>query len=249
MLKGLYIASSSMLAKQHQLAIISNNLANASTAGFKRDEGIEQSFPEVLISRIEEGRKAGDIGSMSTGVSLEETYTDFRQGYLKHTGNKLDVALEGDGFFVIETPAGLRYTRNGNFTLNQQGQIVTQQGYPVRGERGPLQTITGREIKIDGNGRLHLGNLRGDRFLIVDFPDKSQLEKIGDNLYSSRTAGEQLTAGYRLRQGYLESSNVKTLQEMVRMIEVNRIFEANQKVIKSLDSTLDKAVNSVGRVG
>lgn len=248
MIKGLYTASSSMLANQRKMNLISNNLANVSTAGYKKDEGIQESFPEMMMSLIEKGKQSKEIGSLGTGVRLQETYTDFQQGSVQQTGNTLDVAIEGDGFFVIQTPAGSRYTRNGNFTLNDSGQIVTNQGYPVMGERGPLQTITNRDIKIDGNGQLYSGDIPGDRFLVVNFPDNNQLTKIGDNLYTSELEGEQQTTGLHVKQGFLENSNVNIIQEMVKMIETNRYYNANQKVIQAYDGTLDKVVNSVGSI-
>ena len=247
MLKGLYTASSSMLANQRKLNVISNNLANANTAGYKKDHAIQESFPEMMISLIEQGKEIKQLGSLGTGVRLQETALDLKQGPLNNTNNQLDFAIEGNGFFVISTPAGLRYTRNGNFTLNQAGQIVTKQGYLVMGQQGPMQTITGREIKVDESGQLYLGGINGDRFLIVDFPDGNQLRKIRDNLYQSSEEGEGLTTGYQLKQGYLENSNVNIIEEMVKMIETSRNFDSNQKVITAYDSSLDKVVNSVGK--
>ncbi|MTI58809.1 MAG: flagellar basal-body rod protein FlgF [Firmicutes bacterium] len=249
MIKGLYTAASSMLANQNKMSLISNNLANVNTTGYKKDEGIQESFPEMLISRIEKDKKSREIGSLGTGTRLQETYTDLTQGSLYATGNELDLAIDGDGYFVVETPEGIRYTRNGNFTLNDNGQIVTNQGYLVMGEEGPMQTISGRNIQIDGSGQLYLDNLRGDNFLVVNFPNTDQLTKIGDNLYTSQVEGEEELADFQIRQGYLENSNVNVVQEMVKMIETNRYYTANQKVITAYDSTLDKVVNSVGSIG
>ncbi len=246
MIKGLYISSSSMITNGERLNIISNNLANVNSSGYKLDEGVLRSFPEVFISRVE-GRRTTELGKIGTGVVLEESFTDFKQGALLHTEVPLDLALEGRGFFVIQTPNGLRYTRDGNFTLNTSGQVVTQQGYPVMGERGPLQTIEGRDISVARDGRLFLGDIRGDRLLVVDFPDYNSLEKIGDNLYQNQLEGEPVV-DYTIRQGFLENSNVNVVREMVKMIQVNRYYEANQKVISMMDSTLDKAINSVGNV-
>lgn len=248
MIKGLYTAASSMLANQNKMSLISNNLANVNTTGYKKDEGIQESFPEMLISRIEKDKKPREIGSLGTGTRLQETYTDLTQGSLYATGNELDLAIDGDGYFVVETPEGIRYTRNGNFTLNDNGQIVTNQGYLVMGEEGPMQTISGRNIQIDGSGQLYLDNLRGDSFLVVNFTNTDQLTKIGDNLYTSQVAGEEELADFQIRQGYLENSNVNVVQEMVKMIETNRYYTANQKVITAYDSTLDKVVNSVGSI-
>lgn len=247
MIRGIYNAASAMVANQEKLNITSNNLANVNTTGYKKDQGVQRSFREVLISRIE-GNEATPIGTTGNGVILDESYTNHTQGGLRRTGNSLDIAIEGTGFFEIQTPNGPRYTRDGNFALNNQGQLVTQQGYPVMGERGPLQTVQGQAVNIDSDGQLYLGEIRGDRIRIVDFPDSRQLQKEGDNLF---TAGEDIVepaADYQIKQGYLERSNVNIVQEMVQMIQVTRHFEANQKVITTIDSTLDKAVNSVGRL-
>lgn len=203
----------------------------------------------MLISRLEKGKRSRELGSLGTGVQLEQTYTDFSQGTIQYTGNRLDLAIEGDGFFVVQTPNGLRYTRNGNFTLNDQGIIVTNQGYPLMGEDGPLQTIPGRGVTITGNGQLFFDGLQGGRILIVDFPEPELLNKIGENLYASEYEPETLADSFAIRQGYLENSNVNIVQEMVKMIQVNRHYELNQRVITTYDLTMDKAVNNVGNIG
>ncbi|MFW6380920.1 MAG: flagellar basal-body rod protein FlgF [Bacillota bacterium] len=252
MIKGLHTAASSMLATRRQLNLRTDNLANVNTSGFKREEGIKESFPEMVLSRLEKGKTPRTIGSLGTGVRLRESYTDFSQGELKHTDNDLDLALKGQGMFVVETPEGEAYTRNGNFALNNQQQIVTQQGYPVLGEDGePLQTINDREINIDNNGQLYLGGLEGNQFQIVDIPQEEALEKRGDNLYQVAEDVEmevEDAEDYQVLQGYLEGSNVNIVKEMTGMIETNRLYEVNQKVIQNHDSTLDQAVNQVGRV-
>lgn len=249
MFKGVYTAASSMIALQEKMNLISNNLANVSTSGYKKDEGIQESFPEMLISRLEKGQRSRELGPLGTGVQLQQTYTDFSQGTLLYTGNRLDLALEGDGFFVVQTPNGLRYTRNGNFTLNEQGIIVTNQGYPVLGEDGPLQTIPGRGITVNANGQLYFDGIQGGRILVVDFPEPALLDKIGENLYSSDYEPEVLAGNFAIRQGFLENSNVNIIQEMVKMIQVNRHYELNQRVIATYDGTMDKAVNNVGNIG
>lgn len=247
MIRGLYTAASSMVSARRELDIISNNLANAGTAGFKRDGAVKKSFPEIFISKIEGKKKPADLGSLGTGVRLEKGYTDFSQGRFKPTGNNLDLAIEGKGFFVVQTPEGRGYTRNGNFTLDNKGQIVTQAGYPVLGETGPVKIEEAGTVDIDGNGRVHTASGLGDRLLIVDFPDYSRLSKAGENLYHAEETEERVAGNYQLKAGHLEESNINIIREMARMIESNRVYEANQKVITSFDQTLDKAVNSVGR--
>ncbi|MFW6409458.1 MAG: flagellar basal-body rod protein FlgF [Halanaerobiales bacterium] len=252
MIKGLYTSAASMLTNKRQLDVVSNNLANADTTGYKKDETIQEAFPEMLLSRMSGGEKEATIGELGTGVNIDETYTSHRQGNLQRTGNELDLAIEGEGYFVVDTPMGESYTRNGNFTLNNEGQIVTQQGYPVLGEDGePLQTINERDIHVDGNGQIHLGDLEGGSLQVVDFEDSSDLEKVGDNLYQpvEDDIESEEAEDYSVAQGHLEQSNVNIVREMVNMIEANRHYQTNQKVIQKADSTLDQAVNQVGRVG
>ncbi len=248
MIKGIFTAASAMMANQKKLNITSNNLANVNNTGFKKDQGLQSSFKEIMVSRINGNGQATPIGRNGSGVVLEESYTDYSQGNIRETGNQLDIAIEGSGFFVVQTPDGLRYTRDGNFTLNNNGQLITQQGHLLMGEKGPLQTIDGMDINIDTNGQLHLGNIPGDRIQVVNFQEPQALDKIGDNLYSSNEDLSEPAVDYQLRQGFLEGSNVNIVQEMVQMIQISRQFEANQKVITTLDNTLDKAVNQVGRL-
>ena len=251
MIKGIYTSASGMLSTQRRLDIISNNLANANTSGYKKESAVKESFPEMVMQKIE-GNSREEIGELGTGVRLEQSYTDFSMGSKRRTGNQLDMAIKGDGFFAVETPTGQKYTKNGNFSLNRDGQIVTQQGYPVLGENGePIQTIEGRDINIDQDGQVYLGELEADSIQVVDFANREELVKSGENLftYNGDQADIQQTEDYQLLQGYLEGSNVNTVREMTKMIEVNRLYQAQQRVIKKADSTLDKAVNQVGRVG
>lgn len=248
MIKGIFTAASGMLVNQERLNITANNLANVNTTGFKKDQAVQRSFREMMISRIEGMERSVELGRIGTGTVLDMSYTDFTQGRLRETGNELDLALVGPGFFVVQTPEGVRYTRDGNFTLNERGQIVTQQGYPVLGERGVMQTISGMPVDVGSDGRLYLGEIRGDHFLIVQISEPQLMQKTGDNLFVADEALVENAEGFEIRQGFLEASNVNIVQEMVEMIQLSRNYEATQKVITTMDSTLDKAVNVVGRL-
>lgn len=254
MIKGIYNAASGMLTTAKQMDIISNNLANADTDGYKREDGIQESFPEMLVKKLERGKNPDNIGSLGTGTRLEESYTDFASGNFKYTGNDLDLALKDEGFFVVETPQGRRYTRNGDFALNDRGQIVSGQGFPVVStDNTPLQIEAGSSIRFDGSGYLHSEDIEELQLQVVDFADKSQLQKFGENLYQinpeAEDVEEEIVENYQILPGYLEASNVNVVEEMSKMIAVNRLYEANQKVISSIDESLGKAVNEVGRVG
>lgn len=249
MIKGIYTAASAMVANQKKLNITSNNLANVNNTGFKKDQGLQSSFKEIILSRIEGNGQTVPLGKTGSGVALNESYTDYTQGSIRETGNDLDLAIEGSGFYMVQTPDGIRYTRDGNFALNDKGQVITSQGHLLLGERGPIQTIDGRSIDIDTSGQVYLGNIKGDRIQVVEFENPQVLEKIGDDLYLGDENLAQPANDYKVKQGYLENSNVNIVQEMVQMIQISRQYEASQKVITTIDNTLDKAVNQVARLG
>lgn len=249
MIKGLYTAASAMNVNMKKMDVTSNNLANVNSTGFKKTGSVQNSFSEMLISRFDNKGKQ-ELGSLGGGVEIEENYTDHSAGNLNHTDNKLDLAIKGRGFFTLQTPEGVRYSRNGNFSLNNQNQIVNSQGHLLLNQNGePIQTIPGRDISIDKDGQINLGELEGDQINVVDFDDYRNLTKIGDNLYQSADGieGNQVEDS-KVLQGYLEGSNVNIVQEMANMIETTRAYETNQKIIQTIDNSLDKAVNEVGRL-
>lgn len=247
MIRGLYSSATGMLANEVKMDNISNNLANADTTAFKRDRVITESFPEMLLHKTEKGRKPVEIGSLNNGVAIDEGFIDFTQGGLRETNSQYDLAIEGDGFFVVDTPDGPRYTRDGNFNVNQEGLIVNNSGYPLLGENGVLQTIPGEEVSVDSNGTVYVNELEVDKVQVVDFEDYTELNKVGENLYET-DQDVQATDDYRLAQGYLEGSNIQIVNEMVSMIEASRHYETNQKAIQAADATLEKAVNQVGKI-
>ncbi|MFW5984698.1 MAG: flagellar basal-body rod protein FlgF [Halanaerobiaceae bacterium] len=251
MIKGLFTAAASMKAASENLDVITNNLSNSETVGFKREEGVKRSFPELMMSHLESDKPAREIGSLGTGVKLDGTYADFRNGDFRYTEGDLDFALDGDGFFAVQTPDEVLYTRAGNFTLNEDGQLVTQQGYQVLGENGqPLEQVTGEEINIDGQGEIHSGLEGADRLQIVGFDDSNLLAHRGENLYETGDARQldERPDDVQVKQFYLEESNVNIVKEMSNMIEKNRLYEANQKMITSMDETLGQAVTEIARL-
>lgn len=249
MIKGLYTAASAMNVNMKKMDVTSNNLANVNSTGFKKTGSVQNSFSEMLISRFDNKGKQ-ELGSLGGGVEIEENYTDHSAGELNHTDNDLDLAIKGRGFFTLQTPEGVRYSRNGSFSLNDQNQIVNSQGHLLLNQSGePIQTVPGREISIDKNGQINLGELEGDQINVVDFDDYRNLTKIGDNLYQTADGieGNQVEDS-KVLQGYLEGSNVNIVKEMANMIETTRAYETNQKIIQTIDNSLDKAVNEVGRL-
>lgn len=256
MIRGLYTGASGMLAEMARTDVISNNMANVNTTAFKKDRTIFRAFPEMNIHRIHDPVPAGldkvvdprpFIGMMGTGVMLDEVNTDFNQGHLITTSNPLDLAIRGEGFFQVQTPEGIRYTRDGSFSLSSNGYLVTKEGYYVLGENGPLQLLQTGDITISQQGEVFVNDEYIDRLNIVTFADLNQLQKQGDNLYFTDAVPEPLQDA-DVVQGALEGSNISIVAEMVDLISAFRAYEANQKVIQTHDTTLDKAINDVGRI-
>lgn len=254
MVRGLYTAATGMNVQAKRLEIISNDLANTTTTGYKKDVAVVSSFQEVLMNRLNDTQNQvpnnGAIGKMTYGAKIDEVYTDFTQGSIISTGEMVDMAIVGDGFFVVQTPNGEAYTRDGNFTINEYGELVTKEGYAVMGLDGPITLgedflSSGGDVIIDTDGEMSLDNQYIDTLELVRFEDSRALRKMDNNLYSSTAAKEAFTGS--VRQGYLESANVNPVTAMVDMIAVSRAYETNQKMIQVQDSLLSKAVNELGR--
>ncbi|MBQ0039685.1 MAG: flagellar basal-body rod protein FlgF [Treponema sp.] len=255
MIRGWYIGASGMNAQQNRLDTISNNLANVDTTGFKKEIPVSKEFSELLLRRTQADGiyktnfgscdVAPVIGSIGLGVETNELYTDFQQGSFKNTDTKTDMALSGEGFFVVETPSGERYTRNGNFHLGKEGILLTKEGYPVLGENGPIH-VEDDKFYVNQDGMIYNkeDNAPVDRIKVVRFENERYLKKQGSSLWNTNDiAGKAHIAEGderpRFLQGYTETSNVNVVNEMVQMIEVNRAYEANQKTVQTQDSMMD----------
>jgi flagellar basal-body rod protein FlgF len=228
--RGLYLAASGMLAEQVRQNQIANDLANASTPGYKADRTTQQSFGSMLLGNSVTGQT---IGSATTAVQVTGEVTDWTSQPVKDTGEPLDFAIVGDGFFALQTANGTRYTRNGQFTANAQGQLVTADGDRVLGRNGQPLTI-GADGKVDP---------RNVNVVLLTNPRKG-----GDNLVTGtpgRPAGQ--VAG-QVRSGALEGSGADPTTAMVDMIASMRAYESGQKVIQTIDTALGKAASEVGRV-
>lgn len=251
MLKGIYSAASGMVAEAIRTDTIANNLANVNTTGYKKDIAVNQSFGDLLLTKLESQESPVQVGGVGTGVFVAGVLPTFDNGSFRDTGNPLDVAIEGDGFLAIQTPQGERYTRDGALAFDANGYLVDRNGHQVLGENGPIQK-PGNNVKnfiINANGEVYADKTRLDRLKVVEFQDKSVLQKEGNSLWIASSQGEDLGQRTRVRQGALEMSNVNTISEMVNLITATRAYETNQKMIQTQDASLDKAVNDVGRVG
>ena len=225
--RGLYIAASGMLSEMQRQDLIANDLANASTPGYKADRTAQHSFEQLLL---ENRRTGATIGTLGTGVAIASQVTDLTPQGVRDTGEPLDFAVQGDGFFGVQTADGLRFTRNGRFMADGNGRLTDQLGNLVVGRGGGPVTVA-----ADGTvdpGQLGVFDVQNPR-------------KAGESLFSGTAAGQ---ADAKVRAGALEASGVDAARTMVDMIASLRAFEAGQRVITTIDSTLQKAANEVGRV-
>ena len=260
MVKGLYIAYTGMIHEQNRMDIMSNNIANADTTGFKKEGSTSQAFTDVLAVKIKDVTEGGSPrnvraeGLMQPGVKIGENYVDHSQGSFRETGNTFDLALSDKGFFQIEftNKAGVtstKYTRDGNFTLNKEGDLVNQNGDYVLSNTGghirldPLQPAT-----IDKQGQIHQGERIVARIGVTDFENYDYLRRYGENYFETIPGAQEIQPVADVYSGYLEMANMSVVTEMVNMITISRQYEANQKMIQTFDTTLDTAVNQLGKV-
>lgn len=258
MIEGLYSALSASKAQELRLEVISNNLANMSTVGYKRDIPVFRTILNSAQDNLQTAPPAAlPVSSLenlilmrnrSSYVLLDNITTDFKQGVFKETGNSLDVAINGDGFFAVETPQGTRYTRQGNFTLDSSSRLVTEEGHPVLSNGEQEIIIEGTKIEISDDGEISVDGKTAGRVGVTDFPKPYLLTKVGNSLFSSSEDGFEAKE-YGVKQGFLELSNINVIGEMVNMIDSLRSFESYQKLIKmSMEVVTSKAANEIGRV-
>ena len=258
MLKGLYTAYTGLINEQNRMDILTNNLANASTGGFKKEGSTSQSFDDILTVKIKDAsvgvQNVQRTGINNPGVKIGENYTDYSQGSFRVTGNTYDLALSGDGFFVIEytNRAGetsTKYTRAGQFTLTREGYLVTQDGdYVLDTQNRRIQLNTLLDSEIDSDGNISQNGTRVAQIQVVDFADYDYLEKYGETYFQPVEGAEIINSDAEVNSGYLEMANVQIVSEMVNLISITRAYESNQKIVQTYDSSLEIAVNQLGRV-
>lgn len=242
MLNGMLDAVQGCLKEEMRMSIISNNLANANVMGFKKDV---ISFQDLL--KVAEGGTVNDIKSIDP--VLVQIKTDISQGDIRFTGNTLDFAIYGEGFFKVDTPDGMRYSRKGNFILDNAGFLTTQEGHKVIGKGGPIG-ISGNQVHVDGEGKITVDGIEVGQIDMVTFENASALVKDGMSCYRNVSDEPEtpVDSDTKIQQGYVELSNVNVAEEMVNMIHCSRAFESYQKAIQVLDGVNNKAINEVGRL-
>ncbi len=278
MFKGFYTVASGMISQQRKTELITNNMANANTPGFKADQSTIRSFPDMLLSAIDHKKIPTDnslgvqtiqkIGTLNTAVYLQETLANHTQGSLMETNMTTDFALidgnfpvdeesgtRGTVFFRIEHPnGGEAYTRNGNFTLDGQGFLVNGDGYYVLSETGERINLPNDNFQLSDDGTIYFEN-NAVATLGISFSENPNVLVKSDNGLFRTADGAVLPTAYGqdgisfgLRQNYLEGSNVDTAKSMTDLLTTYRAFEANQKVLQAYDKSMEKAVNEIGKV-
>ena len=258
MVKGLYIAFTGMINEQHRMDVLTNNLANAATNGYKKEGATSQSFDDILAYKIKDASEgynlAKRMGYHNPGVKIGEGYTDFSEGGFKTTDNTFDLALSDKGFFAIEFTSktgetSTKYTRDGNFALTQDGRLVTRDGDAVLDENGtPIKIDPLAEASVNRSGQIIQNGRVAATIQVADFADYNYLERYGENYFQPIEGAEESEAPAQVYSGYLEMPNMSVVTEMVNMITVARAYDSNQKMITTFDSTLDIAANQLGKL-
>ena len=224
-----------------ELELLSHNLANASTPGFKQEL--------LYLWRLDSQAQSSDPLQQQQAAYLNVRSRDITQGNLRETGNETDFALDGPGFFKVQTPQGIRYTRNGMFRLNQEWQLATQEGYLVQGKNGPLTlNANDQNYYMDQEGGIHMDKSLGDQMAVVDFANPQGLAPQAKNLYAAtRESGGEIEApATKVREGEIEESNFDPTAEMVQLVNIQRSFEAYLKVLETFAAKDQKVIDEIG---
>lgn len=259
MRESMYSALFGAMSNEHRLDVISNNLANVSTTGYKKDNyAFHDTFQRFAHDYLVDAKPFVRDKDMwpkpyiQARPRLGGQYSDMSQGSMQTTGNPLDLALTGDGFFKVRTPKGDFLTRNGSFQLAADGRLVTEQGFEVLGGGSPITLPRDTKVQIDGNGAIRVDGNQVGELDLANVSDPKAIEKVGKNLYQIRKgskATEIPPAGLQVQQGYLEKANVEIVGELVNMMEAQRAFEIYQKLMTTTDSMESLVINKVGQVG
>lgn len=259
MLRSMYTAGTAMLAQSRRMDVITNNMSNVETSGYKSDTLVTRSFRDMMISRLNDPSmyRYQYVGTHNTGIHVDQSYTNWSVGALESTDVTTDLALAGEGFFCVdytteedEEPVEY-YTRNGAFNVDVEGYLVTGEGNRILGEAGQIMvgstdfTVAPDGLVYDADGN------EIDRLRVVRFEDNSTLRKVGHNMFSNydpngENPPEEIIS--EVKQGYLEGSNVNAAREMVDMMQTYRAYEINQKVLRMIDDSLGRAVNDIARI-
>lgn len=256
---GMYASASGMLAESFRHGAISNNLANVSTVGFKKDTAVMRTHPTQLLHRLNDhlmtiGGVTTDlapaIGGRGQGAVVEAILPQFAQGTMMQTANPTDLMIQGEGFFTIDTTRGRRFTRAGNFALDSRGRLVTQNGDPVLLSSGAQVHVGRKRFEVMADGTVLLDGEPSGRLGIVMPESRDLLFKEGESQFAAAPGARfKRAAAAELVQGHLERANVSAVREMAEMLEALRAYEMNQRAITAQDETFNTLISQVGRFG
>lgn len=242
MFRGIYTGTSGMLAELVRVNTISNNLANSVTVGYKRSQTVIRNFPEVFLYKFQSYKEPLPLGSTGTGAYVDGVLTLNSPGNYIPSENPLDIAVK-NGFLVVNTPIGERFTKNGQLTINSEGYLSTSDGYLVLGENGPIRIPQGRSVVFSNRGEVIVDGEVVDTLRVVIPQGGDVIEKVGENLVNFNPQPVQAD----VEQYALESSNVNTVREMVELISAYRAYESNQKIVQAEDSITERLISDLGR--
>lgn len=249
MIRGLYTAAAGMLTGLLRHETIVHNLSNVRTTGYKADRATLKDFPSLLLTEVRGNTSLREVGEAGTGVSSAAIATDFSDGPLKLTDHPFDFAITGDGFFRVQTPDGIRFTRDGRFHRSVDGRLITAEGYPVMGANGPI-TLPDGSLTATLSGELFVDNDLVDQFSLARFEDMTNLIKDGDTTFASQGPEPELMPvdEVKIYQGYIEESNVDTGQAVTEMMSVLRAYQASQRLVQFQDQINSQSANELGRI-
>ena len=253
MIRGFYAAAAGVLTSQKAFNVISNNIGNTATAGFKAQSTVESSFREHMVSRVSSapglsGKNIGPGAFMTVNV---DQYTDFTQGSLEGTNRNLDLAINGNGFFLVESEKyGQVATRNGQFQLNEEGELILPGVGKVLNEGKSPISLEGSDFGVDSQGTIYQNESEVDKLFITYFEGEDNLERVGPDMYRIDGGYRNLEPGnYAILQGVVEKSNTNLAQEMSKIIAEQSHYQNCTQILKIYDALNEKAVNQLGRVG
>lgn len=252
MIKGLYAAATGMMAIDQRQSVIANNISNASTVGFRRQEPVQKGFYDLFLDRATRPPIVNQHSAPGGGALFVETFTDARRGAFTMTGDPLNVALDGPGYLVVDTPQGERFTRSGALAIDIEGQLATRDGFKILGEGGTPVNVGGGKLSISADGAVREDGQEAGRLRVVEFENIHMLTNQGNGLYRASEAALARSApatDTRVVHESLELSNVNIPNEMIGMMLGVRAYEANQKYINVVDETMSRLIDQVGMGG
>jgi flagellar basal-body rod protein FlgF len=249
MIQGLYTAAGGMIALEKRQDIIANNLANVSTAGFKKHKAVQLGFDGMFSSKFRHPFHYNVEAAPAGGVKSVESWSDTAMGSLKRTDNPLNLALQGPGYFSVDTPRGVRYTRSGDFTIDIDGHLATTEGFKVMSTEGQPIDVRGERVNVGREGIVNVDGIFSGRIQLTEFRAPQRLLREGANLYAASEAVSEASAesaDTTVTQSYLEMSNVNVVSQMTEMVMGIRNYEANQKVIQTHDALTGMLIERIG---